>query len=173
MLLKVFNKSKKWGRIQNFTFLGLKTETLQTFYQQKHEKNSLVLWMKWSKTFRDENFLELICLLKYSSDQIISWSYKCPIFLGLNFLEIKNSFTKMILFFNCKNYWIICYWKKTDRVSISNVLIQEFLDFRCFDFCNFRFNAVYNSFLFSSPLVLLSNLDLRGFCFRIFFVSPH
>ena len=34
--------------------------------------------------------------------------------------------------------------------------------------------AVYNSILFSSPLVLLSNLDLRGFCFLGFiFVSPH
>ena len=47
--------------------------------------------------------------------------------------------------------------------------VQAFLDFR-----DFRFNAVYNSILFSSPLVLLSNLDLRGFRFpQIFYVSPH
>ena len=41
--------------------------------------------------------------------------------------------------------------------------LQAFLHFRGFDFRNFRFNAVYISILFSSPLVLLSNLDLRGF----------
>ena len=52
--------------------------------------------------------------------------------------------------------------------------IQAFL-YNCgFDFCNFRFTVVYNSLLFSSSLVLLSNLHLRGFCFRGFsFVSPH
>ena len=48
-----------------------------------------------------------------------------------------------------------------------------FLDFRSFDFCNFWFNAVYNSILFSSPLVLLSNLDLRVFWFRVVFLFPH
>ena len=51
--------------------------------------------------------------------------------------------------------------------------VQAFLDFRGFDFRDFQFNAVYNSILFSSPLVLLSNLDLRGFCFLGFFVCPH
>ena len=34
--------------------------------------------------------------------------------------------------------------------------VQAFLDFLGFDFRNFRFTAVYNSILFSSPLVLLS-----------------
>ena len=58
--------------------------------------------------------------------------------------------------------------------QVCRFLIQAFLDFFGFDFCGFRFTAVYNSILFSSPLVLLSNLDLRGFCFRGFsFVSPH
>ena len=36
--------------------------------------------------------------LKYSSDKINSWSCKCSILLGLNFVEIKNSFPKMNLF---------------------------------------------------------------------------
>ena len=51
--------------------------------------------------------------------------------------------------------------------------IQAFLDFCGFDFRNFRFNEVYNSILFSSPLVLLSNLDLHGFWFPWFFICPH
>jgi hypothetical protein len=56
----------------------------------------------------------------------------------------------------------------------SKLLIQAFLDFRGFDFLDFQFNTVYNSILFSSPLVLLSDLDLRGFHFRIFFsMFPH
>ena len=58
-----------------------------------------------------------------------------------------------------------------ETVSIS---IQAFLDFRGFVFHNFQFTAVYNSILFSSPLVLLSNLDLHGFCFSGFIsVSQH
>ena len=49
-------------------------------------------------------------------------------------------------------------------------VIQAFLDFRGFDFRGFdfrgfQFTAVYNFILLSSPLVLPSNLDLRGFCF--------
>ena len=51
--------------------------------------------------------------------------------------------------------------------------IQVFLDFRAFDFCNFRFNGVYNSILFFSPLVLLSNFDLHSFPFCIFLMCPH
>ena len=50
--------------------------------------------------------------------------------------------------------------------------VQAFLNFHGFDFWDFRFNAVYNSVLFSSPLVLLSNLDLHNFCIG-FFLCPH
>ena len=51
---------------------------------------------------------------------------------------------------------------------------NSFLDFCCFHFCDFRFNPVYNSILFSSPLILLSNLYLGGFCFPSpFFMCPH
>ena len=58
--------------------------------------------------------------------------------------------------------------------EITKCAIQAFLDFRGFDFNDFRFNAVYNSILFSSPLVLLSNLDLCGFCIPgLFYVSLH
>ena len=54
------------------------------------------------------------------------------------------------------------------------VIIQAFLNSCGFDFRNFRFTAVYNSILFSSSLLLLLNLDLRGFCFcGFFFVSTH
>ena len=56
----------------------------------------------------------------------------------------------------------------------SHMYVQAFLDFCGFDFRDFWFNAVYNYILFSSPLVLLSNLYLCGFCFRgFYFVSPH
>ena len=48
--------------------------------------------------------------------------------------------------------------------------IQAFLNFRGFDFRDFRFNAVYNSILFASPLVLISNLKFRGFCFLRFYL---
>ena len=47
------------------------------------------------------------------------------------------------------------------------------LDFRNFDFRDFRFTAVYNSILFSSLLVLLSNLDFRGLCLLGFILCPH
>ena len=50
--------------------------------------------------------------------------------------------------------------------------MQAFLHFRGFDFHYFWFTAVYDSILFSSPVVLLSNLDLHSFCFH-FFLCPH
>ena len=43
--------------------------------------------------------------------------------------------------------------------------------FRGFDLRDFWFNAGYNSFLFPSPLVLRSNLDLRSFCSCIIFAT--
>ena len=51
--------------------------------------------------------------------------------------------------------------------TAASLYVQAFLDFH-----GFRITAVYNSILISSPLVLLSNLDLRGFCFR-FFMCPY
>ena len=58
------------------------------------------------------------------------------------------------------------------KLCSTLILVQAFLDFCGFDSCDFCFNTVYNSILFSSPLVLLSNLNLRSLCFRIF-LCPH
>ena len=56
----------------------------------------------------------------------------------------------------------------------TKINVQAFFDFCSFHFRDFRFNAIYDSILFSSPLVLLSNLNLHGFCFpRFFFMCPH
>ena len=72
----------------------------------------------------------------------------------LYFLENRNKNFK-------KTFYILCKYRHS---SISAVLISGI----------FPFTVVYNPILFSSPLVLLSNLDLRGFCFRGFsFGSPH
>ena len=65
-------------------------------------------------------------------------------------------------------------WGILKIVINSNINhIQAFLDFHSFDFCNFRFTAVYNSILFSSPLVLLSNLDYVVFASAVFYLCPH
>ena len=67
----------------------------------------------------------------------------------------------------------ICSFCQEMYHVIGEVPVQAFLDFLVFDFRGFQFTAIYNSILFSSPLALLSNLDLRGFCFRGFsFGSP-
>ena len=47
--------------------------------------------------------------LKYSSDQIIFFSCRCSILLGLTFVEIKKSFTKMLLSFNFRNFRIFFF----------------------------------------------------------------
>ena len=60
------------------------------------------------------------------------------------------SFNK-ILFSYRNGSSAICCWN-----------IQAFLDFCGFDFCDFWFNAIYNSTLFCSPLILLNNLNLRS-----------
>ena len=55
-------------------------------------------------------------VLKYSSDQMIPFSCRCSILLGLTFVEIKKkSFTKMLLSFNFKNFRMFFSWKKTDK----------------------------------------------------------
>ena len=59
---------------------------------------------------------------------------------------------------------------RKSRLSNS---IQIFVDLHCFDIRNFLFIAVYNSVLFSSPLVLQSNLDLFGFCFPVILCPLH
>ena len=57
---------------------------------------------------------------------------------------------------------------------MQQIIEQAFLNFLSFDFGDFQFNKVYNSILFSSPLLLLSNLNLPSFRFRgFYFVSPH
>ena len=47
------------------------------------------------------------------------------------------------------------------------------MNFPVFDIRNFRFTAVYDSILFSSPLVQLSNHDFRGFASAVFLLYPH
>ena len=54
-------------------------------------------------------------------------------------------------------------WTKTIWIEV-----QGFHDFCSFNFCKFQIKVVYNSILCSSPLVVLSNLDLRGFLLSAF-----
>ena len=72
--------------------------------------------------------------------------------------EIKNWLDQRM---NCEdiamNFLIA---NATGELLFLKFIIQAFLDFRGFDLRNFRFNTVYDSIIFSSPLyVLLSNLD--------------
>ena len=59
------------------------------------------------------------------------------------------------------------------KCRISCQIVEVFLDFCGFNFADFWFNPIYTSILFSSTLILLSNLHLSGFCFACFFMSPH
>ena len=59
--------------------------------------------------------------------------------------------------------FLTLFFPKRARPQSYKFQVPAFLDFRCFYFRNFRFHPVYNSTLFSSPLVLLSNLDFRSF----------
>ena len=72
----------------------------------------------------------LFSFLKVAPEEIILLSCKFYILLGLTFVEIKNSSTKIILFFNSKKFRIICYWKKTDEsepIWCFNALVLYFL----------------------------------------------
>ena len=99
------------------------------------------------------------------SDNLLIITQNIFSLLSFTFWNMSKSFGITKMKFQSINYE---FW------SFGLFWVQAFLNFRGFDFRNFRFTAVYNSILFSSPLVLLSNLDLRGFCFPLFFyVSPH
>jgi hypothetical protein len=66
----------------------------------------------------------------------------------------------------------ISEWNSQLHINV-HCEIQAFLDFRGFDFHDFRFNAVYNSILFSSPLVLLLVTSIyAGFAFAVLFFCP-
>ena len=67
----------------------------------------------------------------------------------------------------------IVFKKRSAKTFSSSVRVQAILDFRSFDFRNFRFKAVYNSILFSSPLVRKATLIYTVFAFYGLFVCPH
>ena len=52
--------------------------------------------------------------LKYGSQEKISFCCRCSSFLSLTFVEIKKSFTEMLLSINYRNFEIFFSWKKTD-----------------------------------------------------------
>ena len=54
-------------------------------------------------------------VLKYGSQEKVSFWSRSSIFLSPAFVEIKKSFTKMLLSFNFKNFRIFFSWKKTDK----------------------------------------------------------
>ena len=73
-------------------------------------------------------------------------------------------------------FWAMYHYQHLSKSAFQSwickvqLTIPAFLDFRGFNLHNFWF---YNSILFSSPLVLISNLDLHGFLFLRFFLCPH
>ena len=68
---------------------------------------------------------------------------------------------------------------KSDSTLIGTILNCKYRHssiFLSFDFRNFWFNEIYNSILFSFPLVLLlvlSNFDFTEFSLSAFFMCPH
>ena len=77
-----------------------------------------------------------------------------------------------------KSMGSICKYKQSTILNYSKLihylnLIKTYTDISRFPRFSFPGFLIYNSILFSSPLVLLSNLDLHGFSFRVFFLSPH
>ena len=53
--------------------------------------------------------------LKYGFQERGSFLYRCSRLLSPTFVEIKKSFTKMLLSFNSKNFRIFFSWNKTDK----------------------------------------------------------
>ena len=73
----------------------------------------IVIWQKKVSLLMFAYFTSSNQVLKYNSDETNSWYYKCSIFLGLNFVSIKKSFTKIFPIFWSLYFTTICYWKKT------------------------------------------------------------
>ena len=95
--------------------------------------------------------------------------------LGLGHLLAVHSFTWELKFVSLLMWSFELYQNKSKQFQNK---IQAFLDFRGFpgfDLPNFRFTAVYNSILFSSPLVLLSIVTAiyAVFASAVFILCPH
>ena len=82
----------------------------------------------------------------FSEKQIILWS-------GIDHGMLLEWWNTTKSFYNI---WQCFHVYMMRRLKLK---IQAFLDFRSFHFRNFRFNAVYISILFSSPLVLCKDLS--------------
>ena len=102
------------------------------------------------------------------------WTIKCvqeTYFLLCNWMTITSS--SRITGFPTYAFFIYFSFNWVSR-TVPLDIIQSFLKFHGFNFQDFLFTMVYDSILFSFPLVLLSSLNLRGVCFWGFiFVSPH
>ena len=107
----------------------------------------------WSRAY-------LITILKLLGRAII----RC---LGKSFRKVSWKNQCSAILYGSPTYYNT---HKVILVMLKHVFykIQALLHFIGYDFCNFQFNAVYYSIPFSSPLVLLSNLNLRWF-----FMCPH
>ena len=120
-----------------------------------------------------------IISMYYLSDLIsiwIAWNGRgSPLEIDQQYclLKKKKINSRVKIFFNWHWNGLDCFLQNFQGLISMKIKLAAFLDFCCFGFCNFQFNEVYNSILFSSPLVLLSNLDLRDFWFWGFiFLSP-
>ena len=118
------------------------------------------------------NESRVLKIIAHCSVGAIVWMYRhrdtrrCPpILLLITLKPIVVRFVLKLLFEPMHNVNFCNFQSGTMEILLQ---LQAFLDFR-----NFRFNVVYNSIIFSSPLVLLSNLDLRRFWFSRFFMCPH
>ena len=76
---------------------------------------SWVTWKIWStfSLFKRQMILKYKLPILNIWTKIQFWQGKWSILLALNFVEIKNFFTRTLISFNSKNFWIICYWKNT------------------------------------------------------------
>ena len=125
----------------------------------KEERGEIIFW----NTITFWKAMTAVCKVKSCYNEI-----KSPA-LPLS----KQPFVESLTFKIDCPYWIFRWMLMIFRSLLtlnylinkySSLRVQAFLDFHGFDFRDFWFT------LFSTPLVLISNLHLRGFCFCGF---PH
>ena len=98
-----------------------KTSCFLPFFSKTASWCHLIKWGGWAIQSKvtyigiRPKYYKMGLFLKYGFQEKVSYWCRCSIFLSPTFVEIKKSFTKMLLSFNFKNFKIFFSWKKTDK----------------------------------------------------------
>ena len=101
------------GIFNNFWFL------IHNPLMPRNQESTIIISM--NKSQNQLLFLSYDCKLKYGSQEKKSFCCRCSSFLSLTFVEIKESFTEMLLSINYRNFEIF-FFVEENRYKLTYLM---------------------------------------------------